>query len=86
MSDHALSPKQVAQRYGVGVHSVLGWIRSGELEAVNVGRSLGKKKPRWKVLPEHLAAFELRRLSSPPPPRTRRRKQTTASGVSEFYK
>lgn len=85
MTDRALSPKEIAQRYGVDVHAVLGWIKSGELEAVNVGRSPGKKKARWKSLAEHLANFELRRLSSPPPPRTRRRKQA-ASNIIEFYK
>jgi excisionase family DNA binding protein len=86
MSDRALSPKQIAERYGVGIHTVLTWIANHELEALNVGRSPGKKKARWKSLPEHLAAFELRRLSSPAAPRTRRRKQATAGGVIEFYK
>jgi transposase len=85
MAERALSPKEISQRYGVDVHTVLGWIKSGELDAVNVGRSPGKKKPRWKSLPEHLASFELRRLSSPPPQRTRRRKQATPN-VIEFYR
>ena len=75
--------KQVAERYGVGGHTVLGWIRSGQLRAINVGRSPGAKKPRWRVTQEALETFELIRTHSPPPPRTRRRRQP--AGVVEFY-
>ena len=77
------SVRDLCERYGVGEHTVLGWIRSGELRAVNVGRRLGAKKPRWRITPEALAAFELLRTPTAPPPRTRRKKQ---AGVIEFYR
>ncbi len=43
------SVKDVAERYHVGIHTVLQWIASGELRAVNVGRKPGSKKPRCRV-------------------------------------
>jgi hypothetical protein len=41
----------LVNRYGVTEHTVLGWIRSGELKALNVGRTPGAKKPRWRLNP-----------------------------------
>jgi excisionase family DNA binding protein len=79
-----LSVHDLCERYGVSEHTVLGWIRSGELRAVNVGRRPGGKKPRWRITAEALAAFELARTPTPSLPRTRRRKRP--AGVIEFYK
>jgi excisionase family DNA binding protein len=70
----ALTVKQVAERFGVSPATVACWIRSGELRALNVGRAPAKKKPRFKVMPDALAAFELSRTVSPPPERVRRRR------------
>lgn len=70
------SVRDICERYGVGAHTVLAWIRSGELRAINVGRSPSAKKPRWRITPEAIAAFELRRSPSPPPAPVRRRKQS----------
>lgn len=76
MVERTVSVNELAERYQVDPHTVLGWIRSGELRALNVGRRPGKKKPRWRITPEAIASFELTRASSPPPPpKTRRRKQ-----------
>jgi excisionase family DNA binding protein len=80
-----LTVRDVCERYGVTEHTVLGWIRSGELRAVNVGRRLGAKKPRWRVTAEALSAFEALRTPTPPPPLGRRKKRAEA-GVIEFYK
>lgn len=75
--------QDLQRRYGVTVHTVLGWIRSGELRAVNVGRRPGAKKPRWRVTQEALTAFEQLRTPIPPLPRTRRKRP---ADVIEFYK
>jgi excisionase family DNA binding protein len=83
MNDRTLSVKELCERYGVNEHTVLGWIRSGELRAINVGRRQGTKKPRWRITPEALVAFELLRTPTPPIPRTRRRKQ--AGEVIDFH-
>jgi excisionase family DNA binding protein len=73
----------VAERDGVGEHTVLAWIRTGELRAINCGRRPGSKKPRWRITAEALAAFELMRTPSPPPPAVRRRRQHAE--VISFY-
>jgi excisionase family DNA binding protein len=83
MPDRALTIRDLCDRYSVTEHTVLGWIRSGELRAINVGRSLRTKKPRWRILAESLQDFEALRTASPPPPRARRRKQR--ADVIDYY-
>lgn len=75
--------KQIQERYGVGEHTVLGWIKSGLLKAVDI-RRVGSSRAKWRVTQESLAAFEALRTPSPPPAPTRRRKRPT--NVIEFYK
>jgi excisionase family DNA binding protein len=78
------SVHDLAERYGVGEHTILAWIKQGELRAINVGRNLDSKKPRWRVTQQALEAFEQSRAASLPLPRTRRRKRPAE--VIEFYK
>ncbi len=73
----------LTERYGVSEHTVLGWIRSGELKAFSVGRSPGAKKPRWRVSAEAVESFELRRTPTPPKARARRRRRDVS--VIEFF-
>ena len=75
--------KDICVRYSVTVHTVLGWIRSGELRALNVGRVPGAKKPRWRITQEALDAFESARTPTPPAPKAQRRKRQ--GDVIEFY-
>ena len=63
----------LAERYGVTEHTVLAWIKSGEMKAINVGRSPKAKKPRWRVSKEALDAFEELRSPIVAQPKTRRR-------------
>ena len=79
-----LSVHDVCEHYGVGEHTVLGWIKRGELRAFNVGRRPGGKRPRWRITAQALAEFERSRTPTPPLLRVRRKK--TAPGVIEFYK
>jgi hypothetical protein len=76
--------QDIQMRYAVTTHTVLGWIRSGELKAVNVGRRPGARKPRWRISQEALNAFELLRTPTPPMPRIRRRRQ--AAETLEFIR
>lgn len=84
MTERALTVAEVAERYGVNSHTVLAWIKTGELRAVAVNRKPGARKPRWRIMAGALTSFELLRTHSPPPPRTRRRRQS-AGYVLEFY-
>jgi excisionase family DNA binding protein len=79
-----LSVKDLTKRYGVGEQTVLAWIHSGELLAINVGRRAGAKKPRYRIPQAALDEFEARRATTPSVPRSR--KKRTEPGVIEFYK
>ncbi|HJZ56251.1 MAG TPA: helix-turn-helix domain-containing protein [Gemmataceae bacterium] len=74
----------IAERYGVSSHTVLAWIDTGELQAVNVARSPRARRPTWRVTAEALAAFEALRSGGPVPPRASRRRRQP-DGVIEFY-
>lgn len=74
----------LVNRYGVTEHTVLGWIRSGELKAVNVGRTPEARKPRWRITQAALDAFEAMRTPTAPMPRMARKRR--AADVIEFYK
>ncbi len=74
--------KDLCERFAVGEHTILGWIKHGELRAINVSRKqVGR--PKWRITSEALAAFEQLRTPTPAPSRTRRKKQST--NVIEFY-
>ena len=64
----------LCHRWKVGADKVHGWIRRGELEAVNVATSLCGR-PQYRITPESVRLFEERRSTAPPPKPTRRRRQ-----------
>lgn len=73
MDECALTVREVAERLSIRQHGVLTLIRSGELRAVDVSLKPGGK-PRWRILPEDLEGFLLRRTYQAAKPRTRRKK------------
>ncbi len=81
-----LTVRDVAERYGVTVHTVLQWIRSGELAAVNVGRRSGALKPRWRITQAALDAFEALRSATPTAPRASRRRRGRQGEVLDIIK
>jgi transposase len=76
--------KDLEQRYGVTEHTIIHWIRTGQLSAINVGVDPGKKKPRYRITQQAIEQFELARSTIPPLPRTGRHKRHPK--VIEFYK
>ena len=77
-----LTPPAVAERFGVDVHKIIGWIRAGELRAVNVATTTGGR-PRYRISPSDLAAFENSRSAVPQPRVARRRRKTP--GITEYF-
>ena len=71
-----LTPPEVASRLRVSPEKVLGWIRKGELRAVNVGNGF---RPRYRIHPDDFEDF-LRRREVQPPPRTERRRRNPPEG------
>lgn len=56
------TPPQVAARYGIKADRVRRWILNGQLRAVNVS---DRTRPRWKISPADLEAFEQARSNLP---------------------
>lgn len=75
--------KEIAARFRVKQHTVLAWIRSGELIPLDASPNRGGK-PQWRITPEALAAFEAARTVTPNPPRKKRRRKP--DDMIDFYK
>jgi hypothetical protein len=80
-----LTPPQLAKRWSVSPAKVLGWIRRGELAALNLADTPSGKRPRWRVTPEVVQQFEASRLSPAARPQAVRRKRPARSDVIQFY-
>lgn len=77
--------KDLEERYGVGEHTILAWVKSGELRAVNVARTPGTR-PKWRFTAEALAQFEISRESGGAPVATKtKRKGKADPEVIKFY-
>jgi len=70
-----MTPRELSRYLHVGVSKILGWLRRGELGAVNVA-SVQCGRPQYIILPEHLAAWQRSRQAGPPPKAARRRKRS----------
>jgi hypothetical protein len=82
-SARGLTVADVARRYRVSPDKVRGWIRSGELAAVNTAPSLCAK-PRYVVTPEALERFEAGRQAATVVPKRMKRIKRQAGAV-DFY-
>ena len=79
-----LTPPEVAERFRVSADKVRHWITAGQLRAIDVSTHPGTGKPRWRIHPTDLIAFEnLRTVTAPAKPTRRRRK---AIDVIEYFK
>jgi excisionase family DNA binding protein len=79
------SIRQIAQQCGVSVRTVRAWIRAGELKAIDVARTAGGRKPRWRITQAALEAFEALRTSGPSAPAPRGRRRKTSKEEFSFY-
>lgn len=79
------SVKDLEERYGVGEHTILGWVKSGAITAINVARKPGTR-PKWRFTQEAIAQFELARESGGAPTPKAKRKRRADPEVIEFYK
>lgn len=81
-----LTPPEIAAAYGCKTDKVLAWIRSGELRAVNIAQAANGERPRYRIDPADLEAFESRRATAPQPkPSTpRRRNKQEPDGYARY--
>jgi transposase len=81
----SLTPPQIAKRYRVSPEKVLGWIRRGELRAINIAMNPHGKRPRWIITAEALADFEQARSSRPAPRPSPRTRRSASENVIQFF-
>jgi len=63
MEKEAYSISDIARKLGVTRRTVFNWIKTGQLEVINI--SLGKKKPTYRITKEALERFiQLRRVKN----------------------
>jgi hypothetical protein len=76
------TPPEVARMWRCKPETVVAFIRSGELAAVNLAKR-SAKRPRWRISPEAIRAFEqARAVASGQEPVRRHRK---SAGVIQFF-
>ncbi len=68
------TPTELARILRVNADRVRTWIRSGEVPALNLASNLCGR-PRFVVLPHHLAKLEQRRAAAPPPKAPKRQRK-----------
>jgi excisionase family DNA binding protein len=73
-----LTPPEIAKILRVSPEKVLGWIRRGELIAVNLGN--GTFRPRYRISREHLDAFLKAREVQAPQKYVRKKRQEPPEG------
>jgi excisionase family DNA binding protein len=86
MTEPLLTPKQVAQRLGVGLTKVRGWIARGQLVAIDTASETGPgRRRRYRIAPAALAAFETQRSNGTvPAPAAATRPRKPAKQAEEF--
>lgn len=75
--------KDICERYAVTEHTVLAWIHSGDLRAINVAPVHGRM-PKWRIANKALENFEQSRTTYAAPVRTTRRRRQLA-GTADRY-
>jgi hypothetical protein len=71
---HGYTVAALCRRWRIGADKLRGFIKRGELVAVNLASHLSAK-PQWRVMPEEVERFEQRRTSAPPPKPQRQRRR-----------
>ncbi len=77
------TPPELAAEWGVSPDKVLGWIRSGELPAINIAQS-ESGRPRFQIDQEGIDTFKRRRATAAVP-RGRHRRRPSTEGIIEFF-
>lgn len=83
-ANRMLTPPEIAARFRVKPETVIGWIRSGELRAIDVSRQ-GSRRPRFRIDPGDLIAFANRRAVAVAPSKRSRRRQKPQNDVIKFF-
>jgi excisionase family DNA binding protein len=78
------TPAELARLLRVSADRIRGWIKSGELGALDTAlHRCGK--PRYVILPHHLAEFERRRCAATPAAKPSPRRKRQAVGQVDYF-
>lgn len=77
-----LTPPEIAEAMGVGASTVIGWIRSGELAALDVARR-DSRRPRYRIAEADFEAWKEGRRVRPPAPKARRRRSDPS--ITQYF-
>lgn len=77
------TPPELASEWGVSPDKILGWIRSGELPAMNLATTQAGR-PRYRIDQAGIETFQRRRANQSPTPKPTRRQKSSAD-VIEFF-
>ena len=76
------TPPEIARRWGIKPDKIIGWIRSGELAAMNAATKPGGR-PRYLIDVRDVEAFELKRSVTPAKKTARPRWKQV--GTTEYF-
>jgi hypothetical protein len=80
----SMTPGQYARLHGISVNKVLAWIGDGSLRATNLATVMGRR-PRWRLHPADIAAFEAARSNAPTVTPQRRRRRAAAEHTMDYF-
>jgi len=83
MPSSYLTPPALAKLWAVSPEKVIGLIRSGELDAVNLA-SRGSSRPRFRISPEAVQRFEHCRSVAPRPATERKQRGKQVVTLKRF--
>lgn len=80
------TPPEIAEEFGVATAKVIGWIRAGELVAINLANR-GCVRPRYSITPEAIEQFKAGRQVVPDGglSATQRLRRKAAPGTREYF-
>ena len=80
-----ITPPALAKQWGISADKIVGFIRKGELRAIDVSSNRGSPRPRYLIDIADVEAFEAARAVVAPQPKTRRRRRRADAAVKEYF-
>ncbi len=85
ISRSKLTPPALAKLWGISPDKIVGFIKSGELRAIDISRNRGSVRPRYLIDQRDVEAFEQGRMVIPPAPKATRRRRRRDPSVKEYF-
>ncbi len=78
-----ITPPELAKRWHVKLANIYSWIRSGELNAINM--SSGEERPRWRLTEADVSDFERRRRTTASPGSARKQRRSIPTPAKNHF-